>query len=303
MPAKGAAASPLTKVKRPSGPWGQERRLEFVDFRLQWDGRLNRVDLIEHFGISVPQASLDIAKYIELAPKNLVYDRSERLYVAAADFRPVYSSSSAARFLSDLLARESGYLASEASYVGWAPPVAVAGTPARTVTADVLVAVVRAIRARQTMHVLYQSMSRPEPTWREVSPHALGHDGFRWHLRAFCHARKAFRDFVFARVLEVKPGRDSDVDAASDVAWSTMLPLILIPNPKLSASKRRVVELDYAMVDGRVTLQVRQAMLYYSLQRLGLSRDGELRPEAQQIALENSTEVQQVLEGLAKNYD
>ena len=72
--------------RRGSGPWGPERRLEFIDFRLQWDGRLNRSDLMEHFGISVPQASADIAAYAELAPDNLVYDRSARVYVASSGF-------------------------------------------------------------------------------------------------------------------------------------------------------------------------------------------------------------------------
>jgi hypothetical protein len=79
--------------------------------------------------------------------------------------------------------------------------------------------------------------------------------------------------------------------------------LVITPNPGLSTSKRKVVELDYGMVGGRVTLECRQAMLYYSLQRLGLSRDGEMRPEAQQIALENADEVREILEGLAKSYD
>jgi len=293
----------FSKVKRPSGSWGPERRLEFVDFRLQWDGRLNRADLIEHFGISVPQASADIAKYTELAPKNLEYDRSERVYVAAASFRPFFASSSTERFLSDLLARESGHPPANLSYVGWAPPSAIAGTPARAVPPDVLVTFVQAIRSRQTVRALYQSMSRPEPAWREVSPHGIGHDGFRWHVRAYCETRRAFRDFVFARVLEVEPGRESSMDPANDVAWSSTVPLVLIPSPGLSASRRKVVELDYAMVDGRLTLECRQAMLYYSLQRLGLSRDGELKPEAQQIALENAKEVSQVLKGLAKSYD
>ena len=32
--------------------WGVERRLEFIDFRLFWDGRINRGDLTEQFGIS-----------------------------------------------------------------------------------------------------------------------------------------------------------------------------------------------------------------------------------------------------------
>lgn len=303
MPTRKPSQNRLSGVKRPSGPWGPERRLEFVDFRLQWDGRLNRADLIEHFGISVPQASADIAKYMEIAPKNLVYDRSERVYVATANFRPAFTASSVERFLSELLARETGYLPTKASYIGWSPPIAIAGTPARTVSPQVLVAFVRAIRAKQTVQALYQSMSRSEPVWREVSPHAIGHDGFRWHARAFCETRRTFRDFVFARVLEVKPGRDSAIDPAADVAWTSTTPLVITPNPGLSTSKRKVVELDYGMEGGRITLECRQAMLYYSLQRLGLSRDGQLRPEAQQIALENAEEVRKILEGLARSYD
>jgi hypothetical protein len=49
-----------------TGHWGQERRLEFIDFRLLWEGRLNRADITTFFRISVPQASLDLAKYQEL---------------------------------------------------------------------------------------------------------------------------------------------------------------------------------------------------------------------------------------------
>ena len=71
----------------------------------------------------------------------------------------------------------------------------------------------------------------------------------------------------------------------------------------MSASKKKVVELDYGMTNGQVILETRQAMLYYVLQRLGLSRDGEVRPEAQQIQLKNASEVKAILEGLAKSYD
>ena len=136
-----------------------------------------------------------------------------------------------------------------------------------------------------------------------VVPHAVGHDGFRWHARAFCHSRKAFRDFVFARVLEVQVGEATSVRPEDDAAWTNTLSLVLVPNPSLSASRRKVVELDYAMVGGETVLETREAMLYYALQRLGLSRDGELRPEAQQIALKNIADVRAVIERLAKSYD
>lgn len=289
--------------RRGSGPWGPERRLEFIDFRLQWDGRLNRSNLMKHFGISVPQASADIAAYTELAPDNLAYDRSARVYMASSGFAPVFPTTTAEHYLNDLLALNAKVLPPEGSFVGWAPSVAMAVSPARSVPPSILVSVVRAIRGRSAVQLLYQSMSRPEPSWREVSPHALGHDGFRWHVRAFCHARGAFRDFVFARALEVREAGPTTVQSENDVAWHTPVDLILEPNAGLSASKRKVVELDYAMTNGQVTLETRQAMLYYVLQRLGLSRDGEVRPEAQQIQLKNASDVKAILEGLAKSYD
>ena len=195
---------PATKPNRTAGPWGPGRRLEFIDFRLQWEGQLNRSDLIEHFGISVPQASADIASYTDLAPANLAYDRSARVYVATPGFVPVFSTSTAEHYLNDLLALSTGVLDSGGSFVGWAPGVAIAASPTRAVSAKVLVSVVRAIRGQGDIEVLYQSMSRPDPIWRRISPHSLGHDGFRWHVRAFCHNRGAFRDFVFAPIVSIK---------------------------------------------------------------------------------------------------
>ena len=280
---------------RRSGPWGQERRLEFVDFRLRWDGRLNRADLVEHFGISVPQASADIARYTELAPANLEYDRSERAYVSGPHFRPVFPTSSAEHYLNDLLALSTGVLSPEGSYLGWVPSIAVAGSPGRAVASELLAAVLQAIRQHLKLKVRYQSMSRPEPSWRELSPHAIGHDGFRWHVRAYCHERSDFRDFVVARMLAAEAGERSEIPAEADMAWSRTVRLVLVPNPKLSESKRKVIELDYGMTDGQVEMHCRQAVLYYLMQRLGLNFESGVKPEAQQIALKNLEEVRRFL--------
>ena len=58
--------------------WGVERRLEFIEFRLYWEGRINRADIVDQFGVSVPQASKDLSRYQELAPDNIAYDRREK---------------------------------------------------------------------------------------------------------------------------------------------------------------------------------------------------------------------------------
>ena len=60
--------------------WGVEQRLEFIEFRLFWEGAINRSDLVDQFGVSVPQASNDLRRYQEIAPCNMVYDKSAKRY-------------------------------------------------------------------------------------------------------------------------------------------------------------------------------------------------------------------------------
>lgn len=280
---------------RTGGRWSQERRLEFIDYRLRWDGRLNRSDLIDFFGISIPQASLDIARYSELAPANIRYDRSGRVYLAGEDFEPVYPVGSSQRFLGDVLAQAAGLSSPDSSFLGWAPPVGVAPVPSRVISVETLLTILRAIRAGLTLRVVYQSMTSPDPKERELSPHALGHDGFRWHVRAYCHSRKEFRDFLIARMVVVALGGASDVSSSGDQPWHTVVRLVLAPNPKLSLPRRRVIELDYGMHDGQAVLECRQALLFYVLKQLGFEDQASKPAEAQQVVLLNEEEVRQFL--------
>src|ERR1700737_4446769 len=82
--------------------WGIERRLEFVEFRLFWEGGINRSDIVEEFGVSVPQASKDLALYQEQAPENIRYDRSLKRYFASECFRPKFIELDAAAYLERL---------------------------------------------------------------------------------------------------------------------------------------------------------------------------------------------------------
>ena len=251
---------------------------------------------MDFFGVSVPQASLDISRYTELAPHNLTYDRSSRVYLAADSFAPVYPSSDATRYLSELLAQVAGVDSGSCSFLAWAPPVATVPSPGRTFRIEVLVAVLRAIREGTALRVLYQSMTRPQATIRTLSPHAMAHDGFRWHVRAYCHTRKAFRDFVIARMLEVHGAETAETATAeADREWHNIVPLVLVPHPKLSESHKRAIELDFGMKDGQVEFQCRQAFLFYALRHLRLDLEGTTEPESQQIALKNRAVLEALL--------
>lgn len=289
--------NPENPAIAPNARWSQDRRLEFIDFRLQWDGHVNRSDLTLFFGISVPQASLDFSRYLTLAPGNMEYDRSSRLYVALPSFKPIYAASHPNRYLNELLAIVTGVLPRQESFVGWYPPLDTVPLPTRTLDADILTVLLRAIRHRQSVRVLYQSTSKPEPTSRTLSPHAIAHDGFRWHVRAYCDSRKQFLDFVIARILRIDSTEPSGADPEQDREWQNILRLVLEPNPNLSPALRRALELDYGMEGGEVELPCREALLFYELKRLGLLealRNGA--SENQQIVLKNEAEIREYLQ-------
>jgi WYL domain len=266
--------------------WGVERRLEFIEFRLFWEGGVNRADIIEMFDVSVPQASKDLTLYQERAPRNAIYDKSAKRYVASENFKPSFLKPDPHAYLSQLRSVAEGILESSDSWIGSPPPYDAAPTPVRGVNAKTLRAVVTAIRRAEAVEVKYQSLSRPEPKWRWVTPHAIGFDGFRWHVRAFCLTDETFKDFLLARIIETRGTRPSNVGADADADWHERVTLEIGPHPELSDTQKKVIALDYGMRDGRTKICVRKALLYYALRRLGLDTAPSARkPQDQQIIL------------------
>lgn len=283
--------------EQPSANWGQGRRLEFIDFRLRWDKTFNRSDLTTHFGISVPQASMDIARYTQLAGHNLSYDRSLRTYRATDGYAPVVGNTTPQRYLDELLACEQGLLTEQDSYIGWRPPFAAVPVLSRLVESRTLSLLLDSIREQTCVRIRYQSDSAPEPVERVISPHAFGFDGFRWHIRAYCFLRDAYRDFVLGRILEISKAADLGRAPELDSKWFNFVSLTIGARGSLSEGNRRAVELDYSMVDGRITLKVREALLYYVLKELGLGPFASTSYIGQQIVLLNEGEVAEAING------
>lgn len=57
-----------------------ERRQWFIRYCLDVTGYFNRSDLCDAFSISVPQAALDIRKWLETNPTGAIYNASRRRY-------------------------------------------------------------------------------------------------------------------------------------------------------------------------------------------------------------------------------
>lgn len=272
--------------------WGVEQRLEFIEFRLFWEGHVNRSDLMDQFGVSVNQASTDLNRYIGFAPANMVYDKSARTYVRGSAFQPQFLEPDASRYLAQLRSVAENILDREDSWIANLPSFASAPTPVRGVDPLTLRSVVGAIRRSEEIEIRYQSLSSPDPRWRWIAPHAIAFDGFRWHARAFCLTDECFKDFLLSRMIEIRGSRESGTSADDDLDWNSEVVLEVAPHPELSETQAKVIALDYGMRGGSAKIKVRRALLYYALRRLGLDTDpAARRPQDQQIVLMNAPEI------------
>ena len=269
------------------------KRLEYIDFRLYWDGRFNRSELAETFGMSAQQASADIAAYQGFAPGNLTYDGALKAYVRAPTFQPHFIGESADRYLLQLVAISSGWMDEGDTWFLSKPPVEVVAFKRPATNAEHLMGVLDAIRQRQQISIDYRSMTGSPPSWRAVAPHAMAYNAGRWYVRAWSRDHNDFRDYVLNRIRGVKDAGPCDVDSSLDYEWHHKIDLIVVPNPDLDADRRRAVIEELQMSeDGRLAVPVRLSLSFYLITENNLDvAPGTFKPERQQLILDNLAEV------------
>ena len=272
-----------------SRPWGRDRRLEFIEFRLLWDGKINRSEVADYFNISIQQASLDFAKYMFLAKDNMEYDRREKVYRAAREFTPLFVAPDTQIYLNELSGLATGTISPSFSFMGPRPPCDVVTWPTRRVRTQVLLPILWAIRDSTEIDVTYQSMRSPDPTRQWIAPHSLAFDGSRWHARAWCHRSSRFRDFVLTRIQEIHGRRAGSVDLQEDGEWQSYFVVEIEPDPTLTITQRETVINDFGMVDGKLSKTIRRALVSYFVRHLRIDQ----APGAQPIVWANRSQFEE----------
>jgi hypothetical protein len=268
------------------------QRMEFIEWRLFWEGHVNRSDLEEKFDISTPQASVDLRNYREVAGDNIEYNATEKRYVASSKIKPKFLKISANRILLQLRAWVSGVLQRDDLWFSSIPAVDIAPEIGRDVRPEVLRRVMEAIRGRQALTIRYQSLTSSR--WRDIAPHALAFDGHRWHARAWCCEREEFRDFVLTRIERLGKSKPLSFNPQHDIEWTDTIRLKLCPHPGLSDEQRQAIQRDYDMPEGVREIEVRLSMAYYFIKRMNLDLK-ELPPARAQISLANLDEAENAI--------
>lgn len=260
----------------------QRERLAYIDFRLYFFGEIGRPDLTSRFGVAPAGATRDLALYREIAPQNIEFDGSSKVYRIGKDFVSLFEHAPQ-RVLSALaLGFGDGVNVDSQPLLPCESP-AVLSSPRM----DVLAPVCRAIHAKRPVTIRYHSMSSGESE-RVIVPFALVDTGLCWHVRAFDRKSGEFRDFVVTRIeaptlLDEEPKANERPD--NDIQWTRIVELDFVPHPRLS--RPEIIRMDYGMKDGAIRMRVRAAVAGYMLLRWSVdaSPDHSLKEEQYRLWL------------------
>lgn len=234
------------------------RRMEWIENRLYWTGKLRRRDVCARFAISPQQASLDIAAYLTLRPDNLVYDSETKSYLKSEQFNPIFGKN--AGF----------FLESETERF---PPIGFerVASPWRPGEDAALTALIAASESKTPVEVLYLSLRRKAPIRRTICPHNIVDADGRLHVRAFDYKRRLFADFIVARIADAAPDqRVPWVDQAADVEWHEYIEISVVPDPELSKEQRQAAMKDLGLPPKGGGLRTRRALAFYLARTLRL---------------------------------
>ncbi|HFQ4974576.1 TPA: helix-turn-helix transcriptional regulator [Vibrio vulnificus] len=277
--------------------WDLLFRYRMIEVIALWEGRLTTNHLIKSFGIGRQQASKDINCYLsEVAPGNLVYDKQLKGYKPSDSFAPELTSGHADEYL-HILARSEDMAVTFSELDMGFENVSMVRPVTRNISPQVLRPLVQAIREKKRVDISYTSLKDGIEVERIISPHTLVCTPLRWHVRAYCEHANDYRDFVLSRIrgipcLEAKSVKGRE----HDELWNTPLTVDLKPDPRLTEIQANVVEHDYGMEQGTLTIPTNAALVRYVLDAYNIDINVlDSNPKGQQIIVGNFEELKQYL--------
>lgn len=263
----------------------QRERLAYIDFRLYFMGEVGRPDLSSRFGVAPAAATRDLALYRKVAPQNIEFDGSHKIYRIGNAFSPLFDHIPERVLLAISLGFCGGAYGESQPMLPCESP-AVLSSPHM----DVLAPLCRAIHGKRPVRIRYHSVNSGASD-RIIVPFALVDTGLRWHVRAFDRKSDEFRDFVITRIdspslLDEEPKAHERPDA--DIQWTRIVEVQLISHP--DQVRPEITGRDFRMVDGAIDLKLRAATAGYMLRRWSVdcSPDHSLRGPEYRLWLKDS---------------
>lgn len=254
-----------------------QTRLQQLELLLRWEGQISNARLREIFGFTSIRASQCIKEFREYQPTWTEWNSVTRSFIATFNFHQEKNGnrdSSLSRYLS-LVGMSVSTSGSESHLVS-------AFEDITTPNPEYFSTLTSAARLGRDVEITYSSMNDPEPHQRIISPHSVVKAGPRWHVRAYSHHHKQFRDYTLGRISNVKIlNITAQYNAHDDKDWMTEVKVRLMAHPELSYERQSVIRLEYfSGTMARVTT-CRGPLVNYFVKEVGAAIDvkKQLPPE------------------------
>lgn len=262
-----------------------EELIRHIDFCLYFKGHTNAQELAQRFLVGTESAIQALSTYSLNYPNAATYDANSETLLQTETFTPKYQHNvqSALVKLSNQLITGFKNNANEHSFL---PP-----TTLNIPQADVVANLTKAIVNGNCVNIIYTSLSSGSNS-RDIVPHSIVDNGFRWHVRAFDRKSRTFRDFVLTRISRVSI-RSSDIyeheTKAVDWSWQQPIELKIKPHPN-NVQFPTAIEMDYSMENGELQLSTNAALVGYLLRRWNIdcSKKATLLEPQYQLWLANN---------------
>lgn len=252
-------------------PERQRERFAYIETELFWGDGVTAGQVASTFGLSRQMAQRAIDRYRKEHPGQMYYAAKQKRHLPMTSFEPHYIRTTPIAFLDYLRGQALVGLYREDQ--NWSD-LAVMDVD-RLLRPDLPIPTIRtvlaALRRQQAVMIDYRKKSL-EPgavTSRVISPHHLVFADDRYHIRAFCHTKKRYLDFVLSRIVHAEIATDDWISAEYDREWNEFVELRLKPNPSLPASVQEAVLRGFEKAEpGSRSLRARKALLFYIKRKL-----------------------------------
>lgn len=269
------------KISSLEQPFIKKERLRFIDTYLFWTGVLRRDDICKAFELHETNASRDIAIYRQLNPNSVIYDTSEKCYKTTPMFRPIGPHQSLQSLFS--------YNTLNMAWSGYAPQyIHTTPLPNRQPDISTVRNFIMCAEYGYGIEIVYYSLNNPSGLKRTIFPKHIIFDGLRWHTRAFDDRTQTYRDFVLSRV-ETINNLTGSLSMPKDEEWAEIVDIIIKPHEELSKEQAKLIEKDFNMEGGQLSIKSRRPLAYYLIRNLYL--DVALLPPRQLIQCVNLHEL------------
>lgn len=244
------------------------KRFDLIDHHLYWYGGVNATLLSQILGLTRQNVSLLMREFKASRPLGHVeYDSSLKMHIPGPAFALGKRFIQTAHLFLDHL-RGQEMIQRYRDEVSWDPEddllfddldrygrMEPRGEIVRQIT--------RCLKRKQLLRIQYQSRRKSDQ--RVISPNRIIYAVDRYHLRAFCHTKGGYRDFVLTRILEAEPMDQAALESLGmnlswvsdehDRKWHEARELVLQPNPELDPEVIKTLLRDYPVQDGKLVLQ------------------------------------------------